>query len=166
MRFTMLLPRRRRVLSLAVVASGFLAGCTHPVNDPTAYDDQTRANFVAGCTGNFTGSGTTLAAQSTCECAYNWFVDNVSISDFNAVSNGLRSGPDNVPDAQKAVWERAQRELPAICTGWVGGAASAEEVPTGPMVTVPGTRSTGSPSGPTSDESQLPGSASTSSSLG
>lgn len=111
------------------MASGVLAGCTEPSNAPTAYDDQTRANFVNGCTGGYRGSDTTLAAQSTCECAYNWLVDNVSISDFNAISNSLRSGPSNVPDEQKAVWDRAQQELPNTCPGWAGGTVPADSSP-------------------------------------
>lgn len=117
--------RHRRLFAFALVASGVLAGCTQPLNDPTAYDDQTRANFVNGCTGGYSGSDTTLAAQSTCECAYNWLVDNVSISDFNAISKGLRSGRE-VPDEQKAVWDRAQKELPDTCPGWVGGTVPAD----------------------------------------
>ncbi len=126
---------RARVAALAVAAGAFVAGCTGPSNAPTAYDDQTRANFLAGCTGGHRGADTTLASQSTCECAYLWFVENVSITDFNAIANGLRSGPDGVPGEQKAVWDRAQSELPNICPGWAGGTVTGGG-PVAPAATV------------------------------
>jgi hypothetical protein len=79
---------------LAAVA--LLAGACSQKNTPTAYDDVTQTQFLAGCTGNTSdnaqpgntandgnGTPTTLASQSACQCAYNWLVLNVPYNDAN-----------------------------------------------------------------------------------
>ncbi len=89
--------RRRTALLFALVAAvALLAGACSQKNTPTAYDDVTQTQFLAGCTGNTSddaqpgntandgdGPATTLAPQSACQCAYNWIVLNVPYNDAN-----------------------------------------------------------------------------------
>jgi len=66
------------VLLLAVVA---LTGCKQD-NTPSEYNDITKANFIAGCTQIDPNSGDTIsdrngAPAGVCNCAYDWFTENV-----------------------------------------------------------------------------------------
>ena len=90
-------PRRRAALLFALLAAvALLAGACSQKNTPTAYNDVTQTQFLAGCTGNTSdnaqpgntandgdGPATTLAPQSACQCAYNWLVLNVPYNDAN-----------------------------------------------------------------------------------
>lgn len=95
---------RHRSLPAVVVAALFvITACNPPSNEPDAYDDTTKANFVQGCTGIVT-EGTALDASTssleggagadpqTCECQYNYFVDNVPFDSEAAEQQG--EGPD------------------------------------------------------------------------
>jgi|tagenome__1003787_1003787.scaffolds.fasta_scaffold20297218_2 hypothetical protein len=89
--------RRRSALLFALVAAvALMAGACAQKNTPTAYNDVTQTQFLAGCTGNTSddaqpgntandgdGPATTLAPQSACQCAYNWIVLNVPYNDAN-----------------------------------------------------------------------------------
>ena len=90
-------PRRRVALLFALLAAvALLAGACSQQNTPTAYDDVTQTQFMAGCTGNTSdnaqpgntendgnGPDTTLAPTDACQCAYNWIVLNVPYNDAN-----------------------------------------------------------------------------------
>jgi hypothetical protein len=89
--------RRRSPLLLALVAVvALVASACNQANTPTAYDQVTHDNFVAGCTGNTSdnaqpgntsnagnGPPTTLASTDACECAYKWIVLNIPYNDAN-----------------------------------------------------------------------------------
>jgi len=118
--------RSRTPFLVALVASLALlgAGCKQPSNTPSAYDSTTETNFVHGCTGQ--GSGTTLASQDACQCAYDWLVQNVPYNStnqqtpttiatangeisqnfinlddatFSSINSAIASNPDSVPQA-------------------------------------------------------------------
>lgn len=90
-------PRRRAALLFVLVAAvALMAGACSQENTPTAYDDVTQTQFMAGCTGNTSdnaqpgntendgnGPDTTLAPTDACQCAYNWIVLNVPYNDAN-----------------------------------------------------------------------------------
>lgn len=76
-------PLVRRLAPL-VMGAAALAGCSVPSNSPAGYDDQVRASFVQGCTGDVPeadGSTTTLAGPDSCGCAYDVFVEQVPYDD-------------------------------------------------------------------------------------
>lgn len=89
--------RRRAPLLFALVgAVALLAGACNQSNTPTAYDETTQKQFIAGCTGNTSDDAetgntqnagddppTTLASQGACQCAYEWLVINVPYNDAN-----------------------------------------------------------------------------------
>lgn len=97
--------RLRSRTAVAVLCAAFLAltACSVPSNEPDAYDDTTRANFIQGCTGIVT-EGTALDASTSsigpgaplavCECQYEYFVENVPFDSAAAEDAGL--GPDAV----------------------------------------------------------------------
>ena len=91
-------PRHRRapLLLVLVAAVALLAGACNQSNTPTAYNDVTQKNFLAGCTGNTSDNAepgntsnagnqppTTLASTGACQCAYNWIVLNIPYNDSN-----------------------------------------------------------------------------------
>ncbi len=78
------MPRSRSpfLVALVVVLALVGAGCKQPSNTPSAYDSTTQSNFLHGCTGE--GSGTSLASQDACQCAYDWLVQNVPYNATNA----------------------------------------------------------------------------------
>jgi hypothetical protein len=123
--------RTLRLSLLLFTLSGALVavGCA-PNNNPTAYNETTQANFMEGCTGNFPGSGTTLASNTYCECAYQVFVKNMSIDDFNKLNSELKDDQSKLP-------QNVQTGLQQ-CPGWglPPGASPSEQ---GPSVgTTPG----------------------------
>ena len=95
--------RPRTVAVVLALAGLVIAGCNTPSNQPGEYDDTTRANFLEGCTGIVTegtaqdastssiGAGAGLA---TCECRYEYFVQNVPFDSEAAEAAG--QGPDAV----------------------------------------------------------------------
>jgi hypothetical protein len=76
--------RRRRGAGLGVLALAalVLAGCQVD-NTPKTYDDITKANFLATCTGDIPNAATTtvLASRTYCECAYETLVRLVPYDD-------------------------------------------------------------------------------------
>jgi hypothetical protein len=100
-------PRRRSALVAAVVGLVALTACNPPSNEPDAYDDTTRANFIQGCTGIVT-EGTALDAstssvgagadQATCECQYDYFVNNVPFDSAAAEAAGKGADATNFVD--------------------------------------------------------------------
>lgn len=118
-----------------------LAGCTQPSNAPTEYNDTTRANFLAGCTANYAGSGTTLASSGTCECMYDVVTQNLSIQDFTTLNDELKKNKDTpIPDKVKQGWAACPGwgAAPGATSGGVVGPAPAGTAPTG-SGTTPGT---------------------------
>ncbi len=94
---------RRAAFGVALSASLVvaLAGCSTPSNTPEAYDDTVKTNFMNGCTatappaktgetGESLGDG---ASDQYCECAYNWFVNNVPYSDSTASEGQAPANP-------------------------------------------------------------------------
>src|SRR6478752_3072215 len=82
------------LLALVATVGLALTACTTPSNNPEAYTDQVQANFVAGCTGQFTtsdGVTTTLASNDVCQCNYAVYVYNVPYDD-NAKSQSTYQG--------------------------------------------------------------------------
>ena len=57
-------PRRRLALVALLGGLAALTACGPPSNEPDAYDDTTRANFIEGCTGIVT-EGTALDASTS-----------------------------------------------------------------------------------------------------
>ena len=110
---------RTPLLLVLVAALALLAGaCKQPDNTPQEYNDTTATNFVHGCTGE--GSGTNLASQDACECAYTWITENIPESKadleanpdkypgyptdgptFISINNALKSDPNSMPDDVK-----------------------------------------------------------------
>jgi hypothetical protein len=94
-------PRPRTLVAVLAIAIVALTGCNPPSNEPDAYDDVTRSNFLQGCTGIVT-EGTAIdastssigagASQAVCECQYDYFVQNVPFDSDAAEEAGL--GPD------------------------------------------------------------------------
>jgi hypothetical protein len=147
------MPRSRTPFLVALVAAIALlgAGCKQPSNTPSAYDSTTESNFVHGCTGQ--GSGTTLASQEACQCAYDWLVQNVPYNSaneqapttiattnggdisqsfinldgatFSSINNGISANPDSVPPA-------VQDGLAKACSsrGWKVQSSSSSGGPT------------------------------------
>jgi hypothetical protein len=97
--------RLRTRSALAVLLFGLFAitACNPPSNEPDAYDDVSKANFIEGCTGVVT-SGTAESASTSivsdgapanvCECEYNWFVDHVPFDSEAAKTQDTR--PDGL----------------------------------------------------------------------
>ena len=116
-----------------------LAGCTQPSNAPTEYNDTTRSNFMAGCTGTYAGSGTTLAPSGTCECMYTVVTANMSIQDFTTLNDNLKKDRNTaIPDPVKKGWE--------ACPGYgakAGSSAGGVAGPVAPGTTAAGTATTG-----------------------
>jgi hypothetical protein len=95
--------RPRFALALLALVSIAAVGCTTPSNEPEAYDDTTKSNFLQGCTGIVTegtaedastssiGAG---ASPAVCECQYEYFVENVPFDTEAAEAAG--EGPDAV----------------------------------------------------------------------
>ena len=119
-----------------------LAGCTQPSNAPTEYNDTTRTNFMAGCTGTYAGSGTTLASSGTCECMYTVVTSNLSIQDFTTLNDNLKKDRNTaIPDNVKNGW--------AGCPGYGAkagsstGGLSGPAAPSSPGTTAAATATTG-----------------------
>ena len=116
-----------------------LAGCTQPSNAPAEYNDTTRSNFMAGCTGTYAGSGTTLAPSGTCECMYTVVTANMSIQDFTTLNDNLKKDRNTtIPDPVKKGWE--------ACPGYgakAGSSAGGVAGPVAPGTTAAGTATTG-----------------------
>lgn len=114
--------RLRSTSALALLVALFaLPACTPPSNAPKAYDDVTEANFIEGCTGVVTTSGTAEnpstsivtdngASSTVCKCQYDWFVSNVPFDqqaaddagtpdqvDFQQLNQQLQDNPDSMP---------------------------------------------------------------------
>jgi hypothetical protein len=128
-------PRSARTASLAALAAVVglaLSACTTPSNNPEAYTDQVQANFVAGCTGQFTtsdGVSTTLASNDVCQCNYAVYVYNVPYDDnaktqstysgyggqtFLAINDTLKKDPNKFNDP--TVVPQAVRDKLSQCT--------------------------------------------------
>lgn len=137
------------VLLLTVVA---LTGCKQD-NTPTEYNDITKANFIAGCTQIDPNSGDTIsdrngAPAGVCECAYNWFTDNVPYNTaakdsdprfanyggktFVELNTQLKNSPDAFPSEITAA-------LTTACPGF--GTSSAPAGSGGPTTLAPTTAS-------------------------
>ncbi len=134
--------RRRAGLGVAAVAGLVaLAGCTQPSNAPTQYDDTTRANFMAGCTADYAGSGTTLASSGTCECMYSVVTTNLSIQDFTTLNDALKKDKNApIPDSVKQGW--------AACPGYGAAPGAASGGVAGPSpagTSAPGTSAATTP---------------------
>jgi hypothetical protein len=95
--------RSRSALVLLLVAGFTLTACNPPSNEPDAYDDVSKANFIEGCTGVVTvgtaeSASTSIvsdgAPAAVCECEYQWFVDNVPFDSAAAEEQG--KGPDDL----------------------------------------------------------------------
>jgi hypothetical protein len=109
---------------LLVVGAAVLTACSPPSNAPQAYDDVTKANFVQGCTGVVTigtdqDAETSIVGEgadtSTCECQYDWFVQNVPFDSeaagasgqgenaltFTELNQQLQDDPQSMPDSIK-----------------------------------------------------------------
>lgn len=100
-----------------------LTACSTPSNAPTEFNDQVQTNFVDTCTGNWEGSGTTLASSETCQCAYTVVTGHYQGADgftqFSELDNQLRSDPNAMPQDLKD-------EL-SSCPGWAGGGSPSGE---------------------------------------
>ena len=109
--------RRLSLLAAVLLGAGLLSACSEPSNAPTEFNDQTQANFIATCTGNWEGSGTTLAQTDTCQCAYDAVVAEYAdnFAGFQELDNQLRSNPEAMPQNLKDAF--------AQCPGW-GGAGT------------------------------------------
>lgn len=92
--------RSRSAFALLLVAGLALTACTPPSNEPDAYDDVSKANFVEGCTGVVTVGTAESASTSVvsdgapttvCECEYEWFVDNVPFDSEAAKTQDTRA---------------------------------------------------------------------------
>jgi hypothetical protein len=146
-------PRRRLALVALLGGLAALTACGPPSNEPDAYDDTTRANFIEGCTGIVT-EGTALDASTssvaagadaaTCECQYNWFVDNVpfdsdaqeaagAATNFVELNQQLEDDPNSMPDDIK-------QGLQAACGG--DGAPTTTESQAGTSIDPSATTST------------------------
>lgn len=115
--------RLRSTSALAfLVALLALPACSPPSNTPKAYDDVTEANFIEGCTGVVTTSGTAEnpstsivtdngASRDVCKCQYDWFVENIPFDqkaadeagtpdqvDFQQLNQQLQDNPDSMPE--------------------------------------------------------------------
>ncbi len=112
--------RRRRAPIFAVIAVAglLLAGCNQS-NEPTAYDDTTQANFLQGCTGESTD--TTVASADYCQCAYQYFVDNVPFDADAAKEAGLPEQPnfkqvnEDLTKADDAMPDAIEQDIAAAC---------------------------------------------------
>lgn len=138
------MPRMRpRPVLAALALCGLLAvGCTTPSNEPGDYDDTTRRNFLEGCTGIVTeGTGQDASTSSigegadlaTCECQYDWFVQNVPFDSDAAEAAGL--GPDapnfvelnrQVQDDPNSLPEDIRQAMQACADGTAGGGGEAQ----------------------------------------
>jgi hypothetical protein len=144
---------RRRLALVALLGGLALTACSPPSNEPDAYDDTTRTNFIQGCTGIVT-EGTAIDASTssvgagadadTCECQYNWFVDNVPFDADAATAAGkpwnfvdlnqqLEDDPNSMPDEIK-------QGLQAACGG--DGAPATTEAQAGTTLDPSATTST------------------------
>lgn len=97
--------RCRSLPAVFVAALFVITACSPPSNEPDAYDDTTQANFIQGCTGIVT-EGTALdtstssleggagADRGTCQCQYNYFVQNVPFD--SEAAEQQQKGPDAV----------------------------------------------------------------------
>jgi hypothetical protein len=93
---------RLRVAGVALALAAVVAGCSTPSNNPTDYDDTTKSNYVQGCTQDAViGTSTTVLgeglSQETCECAYDWIVQNVPFDEFKDLDDQLADDPNAVP---------------------------------------------------------------------
>ncbi len=75
---------RRSFATVALLGGLVLGGCKVPSNAPNRYDEQTKDNFVLGCTksapeaSDFDDeSDATTVPQSNCECRYGWITENI-----------------------------------------------------------------------------------------
>lgn len=128
--------RRRSAWGIvALIGLVVLGACTNPSNAPTEYNDVTRANFMAGCTANYAGSGTTLAPPSTCECMYGVVTSELSINEFTSLNDALKSDKNAaIPDKVKQGWQACPGfgAAPGASSGGVAGPAPAgTPAPTG-----------------------------------
>lgn len=75
---------RRSFATAALFGALVLGGCSVPSNAPDAYNEQTKSNFVLGCSksapeaSDFSDdSDTTTVPQDNCECRYEWITENI-----------------------------------------------------------------------------------------
>lgn len=106
-------PKRSAIGVVLVLALFGLAACSAPSNAPSDYDALTESNFMDGCTAVSPPPDTTSlgtgASQAYCQCAYNWFVDNVPYdtgnpetfdgTTFKSLSSKLGDSPADMPEA-------------------------------------------------------------------
>lgn len=148
---------KRAAFSVAVALASVvaLAGCNTPSNTPEAYDSTVETNFMNGCTatgppaktgetGESLGDG---ASAQYCQCAYNWYVNNVPYSDdeattsegqqpanpqfagfdFKTINSDLADDPQSMPEAIKTALAEAcgtseAPETPGTTTPTTAGA--------------------------------------------
>lgn len=116
--------RPKRAAFGAVVALSFIGivGCSTPSNTPTAYDSTVEDNFIDGCTATAPPASTGETGESLgqgadeeyCQCAYNWFVNNVQYDapgegeaaqgnpayaawNFKSLNSDLADDPNSMP---------------------------------------------------------------------
>lgn len=115
--------RRASAGGVALLLTLVLAGCVTPSNTPDNYNAQVETNFVQGCQAlnpqnSSIGTG---ASQAYCQCAYNWFTNNVPYSSntapagytgdtFEGLTSTLGQDPAKMPQA-------IQDALAASCAG-------------------------------------------------
>lgn len=75
---------RRSFATAALLGALVLGGCSVPSNAPDAYNEQTRSNFVLGCSKSAPEaddyddeSDATTVPQDNCECRYEWITENI-----------------------------------------------------------------------------------------
>ncbi len=140
--------RLRRSTAVVAFVFGLLAlsACKPPSNEPTGYDDVTKANFIEGCTGVVTSGTadststsvitTNGASPDVCECEYNWFVDHMPFDqkaaeaqgnrdalNFQTLNQQLQDNPDSMPqdiqDSLRSACAEGEKVTPAT-TGQAG----------------------------------------------
>lgn len=126
-----------------VIGAAAVAGCSVPSNAPDGYDDQVQANFVTGCTGavpETDGTTTTLASTSSCECAYDVFVEQVPYDDAAREDEAYAGYPAEAPTFRKLDDEaggdaEASNELPQDVRDALGACKGEDVGPLSPTTT-------------------------------
>jgi len=124
-------PRRRAPLVVAAAMGlAVLASACHQDNTPQFYNSVTKDNFTQGCIGASSGTGTTLASPSLCDCLYTVTTGMIPASTadekkrskqfasysgqtFTQINNELKTNPNKVPTTLQSAWKDQ-------CRGYVG----------------------------------------------